>query len=224
MSEVSPNLVKLEFPTTTSVKLDWSINGDTPPSITIKDECSGVALITLTGDIGGTFTLQNLPAKQQYRLFLQSNYADGPRNSNAIDRYPGQPCAPAKPQTLFPALSTQNFPKTLNDTNKIVVTCVNANSFAYWIISVNGAQQPDQLSGSQTFQFPSVPQQPFAISADGYISPNYSGWSPPISVKGGPNSNSVKDFLHNSGVDGMGGLLTFIKSSHSTSVRNMLGL
>jgi hypothetical protein len=223
MSEVSPDLVKLELPTTTSVTLEWSIDGDTPPSITIKDECSGLALITLRGDIGGTFTLQNLPAKQQYRLFLQSNYADGPRNSNAIDRYPGQPCAPAKPQTLFPALSTQNFPKTLNDGNQIAVTCANANSFAYWIISVNGEQKPDHLSGSP-YRVASVPQQPFTINANGYISPDYTGWSPPISVKGGPNSNYVNDFLRNSGVDGKGGLLTFIRSSHSTSVRNMLGL
>src|ERR1700678_84565 len=225
MSEVSPDLVRLEFPNPTSVKLDWTIDGDTPPTITIKDECSGQSLATVRGDIGGTYTL-NLPANQQYRLFLQSNYADGPRNSNLLERYPGQPCTPAQPEAPeFPSLSAQPLPKTLNGSNQIVVTCVNANAFDHWIISVNGAQPPDQMSGSQTYRFASVPEQPFALSADGYFATTgYTGWSPPISVKGVANSNSVRDFLHNSGVDGTGGLLMFIRSSNSVSVRNMLGL
>jgi hypothetical protein len=226
MSEVSANLVKLEYPTLTSVKLDWSINGDTPPSITIKDECSEQSLVTVEGDNGGTFTLTGLPANQQYRLFLQSNYSDGPLNSNLLERYPGKPCAAAKPPvTVFPALEWKGLPKTLNDSNKIVVTCVNENSFIYWLIDVNGDQQPDNLSGSQKFQFPASPQWPFTASGDGYLSGGGStGWGPAISGKGVANYNSVTDFLNASGVDGTGGLLTFLKSSNSGSVRVMLGI
>ena len=129
------------------------------------------------------------------------------------------------PAVTYPALSTRNFPKNLAQPNRIVVSCANANAYDHWILSVNNAQQSQQFAGDDTFTIASVPYQTFVLNADGKIhNGDYTGWGPPIPVKAGGNSNSVEEFLRNSGVSGAGGLRGFLNSSNSTTVRNMLGL
>jgi hypothetical protein len=225
MNQVPANLYQLEYPTPTSVKLDWSIDGDTPVTITVQDLCSELMLATVDGDNGGTVTIGNMPVNQQYRLCLLSNYTGQSIQSNVLDRYAGKPCATPKPAPVpFPQLQFNRLPKTLTDTNKVVVTCVNGNLFSYWQITADGYQQGDQLAPSEPFQFPSSPQLPFTIAGDGYTSTGSSGWGLTISGKGIANYNSVGDFLKASGVDGTGGLLTFMKSANIGSVRILLGI
>lgn len=210
------------------MSLFWTIAGDTPASINIQDECSGKTLAVLHNP-AAKITVTNLPVGVQYRLFLVANFADGgTRNSNVVERYAKQPCAAAKPApapTDFPEVSTQMLPKTLKDPNRIVVSCPNANAYYHWMLMVNGVQSED-LQGDQTHTIAAVPGQTFTLATDGLdtTTDSYTNWSHSFTVTAGKNSNSVSEFLRNSGVSGASGIKQYVRSSNSTGVRNMLGL
>jgi hypothetical protein len=184
---------------------------------------------------GGTTEFHNLKAATSYVFVLYgvADFSDGAIPVALAQSTPvstagttsSKPLTPTGPE--YPALSTQNLPKTLKDTNRIVVMCANASIYDHWIISVNGVQQSEQMVGDENFLIASGPGQAFTLNADGLLrtTTDYTGWGPPVPVKAGPNSNSVLEFLRNSGVTGSGvELRTLVKSSSSTGVRNMLGL
>lgn len=227
-NDQSPSLSIAADSVATEVSLVWAIVGDTPASINVQDECTGKTLVVLKNP-GAKITLTNLPVGTQYRLFLVANFADGgTRNSNVVERYANKPCAaakPAPPPTDYPETSMQMLPKTLKDPNRIVVSCPNANSYYHWMLMVNGVQSED-LQGDQTHTIPAVPGQTFTLATDGLdrTTDNYTNWSKSFVVTAGKNSNSVSEFLRNSGVSGVNGIKQYVRSSNSTGVRNMLGL
>ena len=125
----------------------------------------------------------------------------------------------------FPALGTSNFPKTLTESNRIVVRCANANIYDHWLLSVNSVQQTRQLIASDTFTIASEPLQTFVLNADGKLhNADYTGWGPPVPVKAGPNSNSIVEFLQNSGRSGTEGLRVLLNESQGRTIRGLLGV
>jgi hypothetical protein len=226
--DVSPSLSIVPDSVATNVDLFWTINGNTPGSIAIQDECSGKIFATIRGDLGKC-TITNLPVGTQYRLFLVAHFTDGASlNSNVVERYEGKPCAAVKPApvpTDFPSVTPTPYPKTLTQPNRIVVSCNNASTYAHWMLMVNGFQSED-MTDDQTHTIVSVPGQVFTLATDGLdkASDNYTNWSKSFTVTAGKNYTSVKDFLKNSGVDGENGIKQYVRSSNSTGIRNMLGL
>jgi hypothetical protein len=227
-NDVSPSLSIVPDSVATEITLFWTIGGDTPTSINIQDECTGKTLAVWQNP-EAEYKLTNLPVGVQYRLFLVANFADGgTTNSNVVERYANMPCAAAKPApvpTDFPEVSMQLFPKPLSNSNRIVVSCPNAATYDHWMLMVNGVQSED-LEGDQTHTIDAVPGQTFTLATDGLdkATDNYTNWSQSFVVTAGKNSNSVSEFLKNSGVSGASGIKQYVRSSNSTGVRNMLGL
>jgi len=226
MGFVSPVLAPLTFPDSSSIQLAWSINGDTPQFINVVDECSGMTLVTLPGDYGGQYELTGL-APQQYVIFLSSIYPGNiTYNSNALQRYPNQPCAPVSAQPApLPTIKTDGYPKDLQNTNRIVVTCTDSTLYDHWMLMVDNVQTPDQTA--TTYEFPSQPLQTYAIKSDGlYIATDqYANFVGPLHiVRAVDNLHSLRDFLSRTGQNGSAGVRAFVVASNSTGIRNMLGI
>jgi hypothetical protein len=227
-NDVSPNLTLEADSVPTEVTLFWTINGDTPLTIAIQDECSGKVFVTVQGDVG-TWKLTGMQVGVQFRLFLVAHFADGgSTNSNTVDRYAGKPCAAVNPTPTpknYPQIKADRYPKDLNNTNRIIVSCPNGSAYDHWMLTVNGAQS-DDLKPSDSYAFPAVPGQTFVLATDGLeiAGDAYTGWSPGVPVIGIKNSNSVTEFLNNSGVSGANGIKQYVRSSDSSGVRGMLGL
>jgi hypothetical protein len=226
MGFVSPNLAPLTFPDSSSILLAWSINGDTPQFLNIVDECSGLTLVSLPGDYGGQYELTGLAARQ-YVIFLAAIYPGNiTYNSNSRQRYPNQACAPASTQPApWPAITYNGYPKDLQNTNRIVVTCTDSTLYDHWMLMVDNVQTPDQ-TGS-TYEFASQPRQTYAIKSDGLYTAtdSYANFVGPVTIaRAVDNLHSVRDFLSKTGQNGSSGLRRFLAASNSTGIRNMLGL
>jgi hypothetical protein len=239
----------LESATYPSVRVDMFLTSDfanlkpgqLPPTARktlgeiVKSDGSLVPSVPPIGtDTGAPLPFTGLTAATSYRFALYG-WTDGSEGAALpIFQAVSQPFStlaakapPPKtpPSVGYPDIFPQPYPKTLNNTNYVLVTLQNPNLWVQWYVTLDGVPDHNSIAPTGNYRFESSPGEAHRVIGSGNPVGGGAYIDSPFKLSiGTANYHSVSEFLAASGVSGTNGIRQYVSSSKSTSVRDMLGI